>query len=118
MMRSQALSKSVPPVHAVLLLLLLGHALLVIRNIARASGDNTMEETYENEESEAIYREARARKGPHIERYPVAQIPVRLEHAAGRGEGRSAPTAGGIASVLAFHQSSRDCCARVHSPIA
>ena len=87
-------------------------------SVARASGDNTMEEIYENEESEAIYREARARKGPHIERYPVAQIPVRLEHAAGRGEGRSAPTAGGIASVLAFHQSSRDGCARVHSSIA
>ena len=27
-------------------------------SVARASGDNTMEEIYENEESEAIYREA------------------------------------------------------------
>ena len=54
-------------------------------SVARASGDNTMEEIYENEESEAMYREARARKGPHIERYPVAQIPIGLEHAAGRG---------------------------------
>ena len=35
---SRALSKSVPPVHAVLLLLLLGHALLVVRALLLAVG--------------------------------------------------------------------------------
>ena len=56
-------------------------------SVARASGDNTLKK-YTKTKKAKQYTEkqgARARKGPHIKRYPVAQIPVGLEHAAGRG---------------------------------
>ena len=56
-------------------------------SVARASGDNTLKK-YTKTKKAKQYTEkqgARARKGPHMKRYPVAQIPVGLEHAAGRG---------------------------------
>ena len=56
-------------------------------SVARASGDNTLKK-YTKTKKAKQYTEkqgARARKGPHRKMYPIVQIPVGLEHAAGRG---------------------------------